>query len=769
MKIKLTLLSLCLIPVIGLSQYTVDAVRKIANTAPEAQLVVEASRMLQDDYYYFSEIMVDKLLEKNPESSNYNYRKGYIVLNSRSDFQNALTYLEKAVKVINNNYDMYSAKEKGAPSDAYYHLARCYHLDEQLDKAIEYYNLFINNSRKKSELMDNAKLGITQCNLAKQVIANPKSAKVVNVGSKINTEYPEYSPFISFDGKSLYFTSRKPWADSSTHDFRDPKLYQFPEDIYVSYLSKGEWTDPKKMDFCEPRTNEATIAVSVDERRVYSYEDATGNGDIYYSDFVKDNFTTFAQIDAPNVNTNFWETHCAVTPDGKNIYFVSDRPGGFGGRDIYRIVKMADGSWSEPKNLGAKINTAYDEDSPFIAIDNKTMYFASNGPNSIGGFDIFVSVRDDNNEWSDPINLGYPINSTGDDLFYTTTVNGKKGYLSSFRKGGYGEKDLYEIENDYMGIQNVIVLKGNIHVLGNAVLTEAAHVVLKCENCVEEKESVVSLRMRDGAFMTPLEACMDYEIIFMEDSSKVIRREKFNTSCNKKYEEITKDAYIADYDLLGSVSDKETKEPIKDVTVKVYDKKTNKLLETLTTDEAGKFLSTLLDDKLYGDTISYELKFSKPGYLTITRDVDQILATNIKIDEVITLEKTDIGKDLAEMISLNPIYFDLDKWDIRPDAEIELNKIVKIMNDNPNIRIELGSHTDCRATKAYNLTLSDKRAKSSAEYIRKRITNPSRIFGKGYGESKLLNDCGCEGNVVSDCTEEEHQLNRRTEFRIVKQ
>ncbi len=220
---------------------------------------------------------------------------------------------------------------------------------------------------------------------------------------------------------------------------------------------------------------------------------------------------------------------------------------------------------------------------------------------------------------------------------------------------------------------------------------------------------------------------------------------------------------------MGSVSDKETKDPIKDVTVKIYDKKTNKLVETLTTDEAGKFVSTLLDDKLYGDTISYELKFSKPGYLTITRDVDQILATNIKIDEVITLEKTDIGKDLADMISLNPIYFDLDKWDIRPDAEIELNKIVKIMNDNPTIRIELGSHTDCRATKAYNMTLSDKRAKSSAEYIRKRITNPSRIFGKGYGESKLLNNCGCEGNVVSDCTEEEHQLNRRTEFRIVKQ
>ena len=120
------------------------------------------------------------------------------------------------------------------------------------------------------------------------------------------------------------------------------------------------------------------------------------------------------------------------------------------------------------------------------------------------------------------------------------------------------------------------------------------------------------------------------------------------------------------------------------------------------------------------------------------------------------------------MITIHPIYFDLDKSDIRPDAQIELDKIVKIMNDNPTLTIELGSHTDCRATMQYNLSLSDRRAKSSANYIKKRITNPARIYGKGYGETKLVNDCGCEGDRVSDCTEEQHQENRRTEFRIVK-
>lgn len=768
MKKKLTLLFLSLIPVIGLSQYTVEEVTKVANTAPESQLVVESSRMLQDDYYYFSEIIVDKLLTINAQSPNYNYRKGFIVLYSRGDFETAIKHLEIAVKSVKNNYDMYSPKETSAPSDAYYHLAKCYHLDEQLDKAIEYYNLFIQESRKKSELIDKANLGITQCNLAKKEIATPKSAKVVNLGSPINSEYPEYSPFVSFDGKSLYYTSRKPWADGSTDDFRDPKLYQYPEDIYVSYLKGGKWSEPKRMDFCNPKVNEATIAVSIDERRVYAYEDVTGGGDIYYSDFVKDQFKTMEQVDVVGVNTDYWETHLAVTPDGKNIYFVSDRPGGFGGRDIYRIIKMPDGRWSEPQNLGPKINSVYDEESPFISIDNKTMYFASNGPNSIGGFDIFVSVRDDMNQWSEPINLGYPINSTGDDLFYTTTVNGKRGYLSSFRKGGFGEKDIYEIENDYLGVQNVIVLKGNIHVLGDNELTEESHVILKCEDC-EEKETKLSLRMRDGAFLSSLEACSEYEIIFMKNNTEVIKSEKFNTSCNLKYEEITKEAYLADYDLLGSVTDKETGLPLEKVTVKLYDKKTKELLETLSTDADGNFISALLEGKKYGDAISYELKFSSPGYLSISKDVDEVLSNNVKINQSIKLEKTDIGKDIAEMISLNPIYFDLDKSDIRPDAEIELNKIVKIMNDNPTIRIELGSHTDCRATEAYNMSLSNRRAKASAEYIKKRITNPDRIFGKGYGESKLLNNCACEGDVESECSEEEHALNRRTEFRIVNQ
>ena len=769
MTLKLITAIFTVLPFLAFNQLTEFEVRQMAKTAPESQLVVEASRMLQENYFYYSEIVVDRLLEIKPESSNYNYRKGFIILDSRQDFINALPYLQKAIVETNKNFDMYSAKETAAPTDAFYHLGRCYHLNYEFDKAEEYYNKFIEVSSKKSELIPKAELRLKQLVTARELVANPSSAIVTNIGDVVNTGGPEYAPVVSLDGQSLYFTSRRQWEDKSTDDYRDPMLYQYPEDIYVSFIDfDGTWTSPYKLEFCEGRTNEATIAVSPDERRIYAYQDISGGGDIYYSDFKKNEFQTLEQLNYRGVNTDFWETHCTVTPDGMNMYFVSDRPGGFGGRDIYRTVKLPNGTWSEPMNLGATINTEYDEESPFLAIDNKTMYFSSNGPKSMGEFDIFVTVRDENNVWSNPINLGDPINSTGDDIFYTTTVDGLKGYLTSFRKGGYGEKDIYEVQNDYMGVKNVIVLKGAIKTIDGSIIPEDAQIKLTCLDCLEGSNQEVLPRLRDGAFITSLLPCKEYEITFFENETKQIRSEIFVTSCNKAYEEIYKEAFIGNYTLAGTVADRATAEWLNDSKVVIKDSESGDVLETLYTADAGNFISNVLENKVYGDSVKLNISISKEGYLAQTFIVREKLGTSPKIELTYLLEKLEIGSDIGKIIAINPIYFDLDKSNIRPDAEIELNKIVEIMNENPAIEIELGSHTDCRASKGYNMKLSDRRAKSSAEYIRKRISNPSRIYGKGYGESQLVNDCGCEGNVESDCTEEEHQENRRTEFKIIK-
>ena len=781
MKKILQLITVGLLPFISTAQLTEHEVRQMTQTADEQQLVVECSRMLQENYFFFAEIVADRLLQIDPQNPNYHYRKGYIVLDSRQDFVTAMPYLMYATKKVIRNYDMYSAKEDGSPTDVYYHLARCYHLDEQLDKASDFYKQFINESAEKSELVPKAKLRLLQCDVAKDLIANPRSAQVKNIGKEVNSVYPEYSPVISLDGIALYFTSRRQWEDQSTDDYRDQMLNQYPEDIYVSYINdSSNWSNPSRLGFCDGRLNEASVTVSADERTIYTYEDRTGSGDIYFSDFKQNVFSFLKFFGVKGVNTKYWETHCTVTPDGQQLYFSSDRPGGLGKRDIYRIVKLPNGNWSDPINLGPTINTEEDEDCPFIAVDNRTLYFSSNGQTSMGEFDIFVAVRDDNEVWSQPINLGYPINSTGDDVFYTTTADGLTGYLTSFRKKGFGEKDIYQIQNDYLGMKNAAVLKGRIFTSDKSPLPEVTFVTLSCLNCDEKSDMQLFPRLRDGSFFNTLKPCREYRISYYFDSlANDVFSENFTTKCDVGYEEIYREVMLdvtrkrvvpmLVYTLSGTVSDAKTAVKLANASVEFIDIKTGEVVEKIITDNTGAFTSQLLKGARYADVFDYTVKVTSQDYLTQNFEFTIKLGEQTHIELAYLLEKPEVGIDLAKVLKLNPIYFDLDKADIRSDAKIELDKIVQIMNDNPTIKIELGSHTDCRSSFDYNMKLSDRRAKSSAEYIRERISAPERIYGKGFGESELVNDCGCEGKIVTrNCSEEEHQMNRRTEFKIVE-
>ncbi len=350
MKKSYLLLIFSLVQLVLFGQKTKEEMTKFLNSSTEQELLFECSSMIQEYYYYNAEKIVDKLLTIQPENSNYNYRKGYLIINSRKDYVSALPYLKKAIKDVSKNFDMYSTRENSAPPDAYYHIGSCYHLDENIAKAKEYYQLFIDNSLKKSELIQVAQLNLAQCDVAKHEMDNRKSTEVNNLGKVVNTSMAEYAPAISLDGGSLYFTSRRPWADDSSEPFRDPRLNNYPEDIYVTNVdSDMSWTSPEKLEFCKSELNEATISVSADERRIYIYNDASGGGDIYYSDFAKNQFEDIKEFTNKGVNSKSWETHCSVTPDGRDLYFVSDRPGGYGGRDIYRIVKLPNGSWSEPQ------------------------------------------------------------------------------------------------------------------------------------------------------------------------------------------------------------------------------------------------------------------------------------------------------------------------------------------------------------------------------------------------------------------------------------
>jgi outer membrane protein OmpA-like peptidoglycan-associated protein len=303
--------------------------------------------------------------------------------------------------------------------------------------------------------------------------------------------------------------------------------------------------------------------------------------------------------------------------------------------------------------------------------------------------------------------------------------------------------------------------------------------VVKCTNCDFVDEKLLKPRVRDGVILSQMSPCREYEIAYKLDASAdAIYTTSFRTECKPGYQEVLIDLVLdteqniivrdLKYTLDGKVSDTKTKAMLDGASLTFKDTKTGKILETVKTNKEGEFISNVLKDAFPGKKIKYEVTISKEKYITQTFEWNINLDTLLDKHLSYQIEMIDIGLDLARIFNLKPIYFDLNKWNIRADAKIELNKIVKALNDNPTVEIELGSHTDCRSSKSYNIKLSDKRAKASAAYIKSRITNPSRIYGKGYGESMLVNGCECEGTIKSTCTEAEHQANRRTEFKIVK-
>lgn len=720
---KLSFLLITLLPLLSFAQLTDSQLKEMINTATEPELIIEASSLVVEKRLYQAEMVVDKLLAQKPESANFNYRKGYILLKSKHRFKEAIPHFIKALPLVDIDFDFFSITDTTAPFATNFYLGECYHLDMQLEKAKEHYTTFLNQTKgKEDELTNLAAVRLQQTRNAMKALEIQKKSSLRNF-EEINSEYPEYSPVISLDGKSIYFTSRRPWKNNESEGFKDPQFNDYPEDIYVSKRSDdGKWSDPKKLDFCTPDLNEATIAVSADEKRIYVYKDDINNGDIYYSDFSKNRFQEIIALEYEEVNSKYWETHCTVTIDGLQMYFVSDRPGGFGGRDIYRVVKLPDGTWSQPMNLGPKINTANDEDAPFIASDNKTLYFASNGPESIGGFDIFYTVKDDNNQWATPVNLGYPINSTGDDVFFTTTTDGKRGYITSYRENGKGDNDIYEVINDNLGEKVISVYYGEVKSISNYKLPE--NLVINFVEKSDERKNTKVNSFKNGKYFVNLQSCSNYTVNYTLGDT-ILLTEEINTKCDGGREDFYNNWFFDPlHKTIKQYNNDETQEELELVLAEEMLKKEAK--EIAEREKAKKESSEFAN----GDMVSKKVKY---------------------------------GSDLNDLININPIYFDFNKSEIRPDAAKELDKIVKILNDNPKLSIKLNSHTDCRGNDNYNINLSRRRANSSKEYITERISDSFRVSAEGMGETKPVENCEC-----NECSEEQHQKNRRTEFIVIK-
>ncbi len=514
--------------------------------------------------------------------------------------------------------------------------------------------------------------------------------------------------------------------------------------------------------------NEGPAAFSEDGKQIVwtknnykeKAKDGTSNLELYSAEMVNGEWKNEKSL--PFNNKEYSVGQPSLSPDGNTLYFASNMPGGFGGTDIYKSEKQ-NGTWSKPENLGNSINTEGNEMFPFYH-PSGLLFFSSDGHMGLGGLDIFIAQIKPNG-FGKIKNLGMPMNTNNDDFAFTLNKEMKSGYFSSNRSGGKGSDDIY-----YYNLLKPFAFGKTIKGIvkdksGNAV--QDAMVKLM-DDSGNEISKVIS--DENGSFSFSVDADKNFSLLgkketYFDGTAKVSSTtEEDIVTANI---EIEKDPGLSLYFL---ITEKISKTPIEGVKIKLLNNITGKD-EIINTPSTGDFRKTLSQNKI-NDRVSFNIYMEKEGYLSKTVTFNKLLdkegVYNVHKEMDLTLDKIAVGQDLAKIIDIKPIYFDLGKSPIRKDAGGELEKIVKLMNENPNMVVELGSHTDCRGTIAANEKLSTKRAEASAEYIKKKISNPSRISGKGYGESKLKNGCACEGAVKSTCTEAEHQENRRTEFIIIK-
>lgn len=489
---------------------------------------------------------------------------------------------------------------------------------------------------------------------------------------ELNTSGPDYAPILSEN--FIYFTSGRQAsglypADGSPYT----KLFRArAEGIRVDTKAIQALPEFKN----EEGLNQASIAISPDGNTIiYARGNSTSPKDLpetalFVSYFRGAGFTTPIWMPL-NEEETWWNSTPAFSPDGTELYFASNRPGGFGGIDLYKATRLANADFGNPVNLGPEINTPGNELFPRLAPDGK-FFFSSDGHPGFGKLDLFVTEKDDSGKLNIK-NLGQNFNSPNDDFGISFSDYPKAGFISSNREGGSGDDDIYFFEDKtpkpkIVNILLNVTTKERVAGQPNKIL-ERARVVLYDSN---KKQAGGDMSNSNGRVRFTLEPNADFTII------------------------ASKNGYFA------------------------------KSIPFTTVDKT-------------------------PDIATLIQEV-----TNITLDTTIILDQLVLDKSIV----LENIYYDLNKDDIRPDAALELEKLITILKDNPTIRIELSSHTDSRSSDAYNLDLSQRRAQSAVDYMVSKGIEADRLVARGYGELQLIN--------LNAETEEEHQVNRRTEFKVIE-
>lgn len=732
--------------------------------------------------YHFEKESYKKAISRFSEVNN----KSLDVLRKlgRSYFNiSSLDSAEKFYKIVSDSTNL--------PSDLY-NYSHILYMNEKFEKAEEVRKLYANSSdEKRAEIFN-------KNSSHKELLSSISKIDLQNLS--INTKNSDFGAYAVKNDTSNTYTVLFTSADE--YSIRKIKKSKFVKPDQPTYdLFKTEFKFPS-MQLTDPSAlsgelknqyQEGPAIMTEDQKTIYftrSNSLKSENEALYLSMYKVnvDQLNTPDSVLGLSVNNDDYSVmHPTITENGERMYFASDMPGGYGGMDLYyceiyglykqfflsdttatrELIRL-----SRPVNLGNQINTEGNEVFPFH-LDNKTLFYASDGRIGFGGLDIFMANNYMDTTLTEILNIGKPFNSPKDDFSFFVSRDFKFGFLSSNRPGGKGDDDIYCFKTNIKLSEGVddyytMVYGDDLEVLNSSVL----------DNDFFE-DTVEGIFGKDLLYKAELTSPPSHgEVKFNEDGTFIYSPNNENVTNDKFTYRLLHNTFSDnDVNVFINSVDKTLPVAIDDhyIIKKGENFSVNSTKGTLHNDydPGDDSLSTILiDPPLHG-----ELKFNNDGsfkyipedYFVVADTFHYAVTDGHFYDTAeVTLARLITGVDIATIIEIEPIYFDLNKSNIRDDAAKELDKIVDVMNDYSTMVVELGSHTDCRASKNYNSSLSDRRAKSSAIYIKARISNPERIYGKGYGESKLKNKCECEGSRIVPCTEDEHQENRRTEFVIVK-
>jgi outer membrane protein OmpA-like peptidoglycan-associated protein len=665
------------------------------------------------------------LIKKSPQDPVLNYKVGVCYLKSKDaqDQLKSLPYLETAKNKINEQ----------TPKRVYHYLGKAYHLQQRFDDALAQFELFKKNAPSTDKFQAENARAIEMANNAKALVNKPIQMPIQNLGKPINSEGSEFAPLISADESLLAYTfsSHKPNSK---------------EQVMIAKKKNYVWESVSPVDF-KPNQNVGTVGLSPDGQKMFIYiAEGANSGNIYSS---KQNATGWSLPEklGSEINSGYMESTASISADESVMYFASDRPGGFGGKDIYKIERQNDGTWGKPQNLGAEINTPYDEDAPFIHPDKKTLFFTSNGHNSIGGNDIFKTSFQ-NNQWTKPENMGYPINTVFNDGYLVVTANGKKAYFSSDRPGGAGKQDIYAIILPDDKKTALTMVKGKI-LAGNPPKPVETKIRVIDRETQQFLKYVYNPNPQTGDYLMIFPPGKNYDMIITAEgylpyliNINIPNQDYFH----ELYQEITLQKKVENGKEVGQeITIKNDFDPERDNPnnfqgrdLDLYD-----MMEDIIESEDSVALNYLLEVIYKNKKIDdKENGVSSKDAVQVTYmyedEKGQLKPYKVGKETIMTLERIEtddysVNKGEIMLNKSYTAYFDSKSVQLNARAKQEMKRFADYLKKNPKVGVQILGYASSEGQASTNQKLSEDRAKAVYDYFVEQGIEKNRLTFKGFG------------------------------------